>query len=172
MTAAQQAAQDAATLAGGKGKVIVQSAAPAVADRLAQNLWIDTTGNANTPKRWSGSAWVAVTDKVATDAAAAAANALSVAQTKADATVVSQLGSTVTQQGETITAQGQAITGVQSSLSTTNQNVTAAQQAAQDAATLAGGKGKVIVQSAAPAVADRLSQNLWIDTTNLSLIHI
>ncbi|USX34930.1 DUF1983 domain-containing protein [Pseudomonas putida] len=166
VTAAQQAAQDAATLAGGKGKVIVQSAAPAVADRLAQNLWIDTTGNANTPKRWSGSAWVAVTDKVATDAAAAAANALSVAQTKADVTVVSQLGSTVTQQGETITAQGHAITGVQSSLSTTNQNVTAAQQAAQDAATLAGGKGKVIVQSAAPAVADRLSQNLWIDTTN------
>lgn len=166
VTAAQQAAQDAATLAGGKGKVIVQSAAPAVADRLAQNLWIDTTGNANTPKRWSGTAWMAVTDKVATDAAAAAANALSVAQTKADATVVSQLGSAVTQQGDTITAQGQAITGVQSSLVTTNQNVTAAQQAAQDAATLAGGKGKVIVQSAAPAVADRLAQNLWIDTTN------
>lgn len=166
VTAAQQAAQDAATLAGGKGKVIVQSAAPAVADRLTQNLWIDTTGNANTPKRWSGTAWMAVTDKVATDAAAAAANALSVAQTKADATVVSQLGSAVTQQGDTITAQGQAITGVQSSLVTTNQNVTAAQQAAQDAATLAGGKGKVIVQSAAPAVADRLAQNLWIDTTN------
>lgn len=166
VTAAQQAAQDAATLAKGKGKVIVQSAAPAVADRLTQNLWIDTTGNANTPKRWSGTAWMAVTDKVATDAAAAAANALSVAQTKADATVVSQLGSAVTQQGDTITAQGQAITGVQSSLVTTNQNVTAAQQAAQDAATLAGGKGKVIVQSAAPAVADRLAQNLWIDTTN------
>lgn len=165
VTAAQQAAQDAATLAGGKGKVIVQSAAPAVADRLAQNLWIDTTGNANTPKRWSGSAWVAVTDKVATDAAAAAANALSVAQTKADATAVSQLNSTVSQQGDTITAQGQALTGVQSTLTTTNQNVTAAQQAAQDAATLAGGKGKVIVQSATPAAADRLVQNLWIDTT-------
>ncbi|WP_281211879.1 phage tail tip protein J-related protein, partial [Pseudomonas fulva] len=79
VSAAQQAAQDAATLAGGKGKVIVQSAAPAVADRLAQNLWIDTTSNANTPKRWSGSAWVAVTDKVATDAAAAAAGALALA---------------------------------------------------------------------------------------------
>ncbi|MDY4311219.1 DUF1983 domain-containing protein [Pseudomonas putida] len=165
VTAAQQAAQDAATLAGGKGKVIVQSAAPAVADRLAQNLWIDTTGNANTPKRWSGSAWVAVTDKVATDAAAAAANALSVAQTKADTTAVSQLSSTVSQQGDTITAQGQALTGVQATLTTTSQNVTAAQQAAQDAATLAGGKGKVIVQSATPAAADRLVQNLWIDTT-------
>ncbi|MGI9565377.1 hypothetical protein, partial [Pseudomonas fulva] len=45
---AQSAAQAANDLAGGKGKVIVQSPAPATADRLAQNLWIDTTGNANT----------------------------------------------------------------------------------------------------------------------------
>ncbi|MCU8057804.1 phage tail protein, partial [Shewanella sp. SM34] len=58
---AAQAAADAAGLAGTKGKVLIQSTAPAAADRLAQNLWIDTTGNANTPKRWSGSAWVAVT---------------------------------------------------------------------------------------------------------------
>ncbi|WP_447742363.1 phage tail tip fiber protein [Pseudomonas laurentiana] len=165
VTAAQQAAQDAATLAGGKGKVIVQSAAPAAADRLAQNLWIDTTGNANTPKRWNGSAWLAVTDKVATDAAAAAANALSVAQTKADATVVDSLSSKVTQQGDTITSHGQAITGTQNSLITTNQNVTAAQQAAQAASDAAGAKGKVLYQSTAPAVADRLTQNLWIDTT-------
>ncbi|MFJ4349650.1 DUF1983 domain-containing protein [Pseudomonas sp. NPDC089428] len=165
VTAAQQAAQDAATLAGGKGKVIVQSAAPAAADRLAQNLWIDTTGNANTPKRWNGTAWVAVTDKVATDAAAAAANALSVAQTKADASVVDSLSSTVTQQGNTITSQGQSITGLSNSLTTTNQNVTAAQQAAQAAADAAGAKGKVLYQSTAPAVADRLTQNLWIDTT-------
>lgn len=166
VNAAQQAAQDAATLAGGKGKVIVQSAAPATADRLAQNLWIDTTGNANTPKRWNGSAWVAVTDKVATDAAAAAANALSVAQTKADATVVDSLSSKVNQQGDTLTSQGQALTGVQNSLTTTNQNVTAAQQAAQAASDAAGAKGKVLYQSTAPAVADRLAQNLWIDTTS------
>lgn len=165
VTAAQQAAQDAATLAGGKGKVIVQAAAPAVADRLAQNLWIDTTSNANTPKRWSGSAWVAVTDKVATDAAAAAANALTVAQTKADASVVNNLSTRVTDAEGVITSQGQAMTGLQNSLTTTNQNVSAAQQAAQDASTLAGGKGKVIVQSAAPAAVDRLAQNLWIDTT-------
>ncbi|KAF4557032.1 hypothetical protein, partial [Pseudomonas sp. CES] len=125
-----------------------------------------TTGNANTPKRWNGSAWVAVTDKVATDAAAAAANALSVAQTKADASAVQSLTTRVTDVEGTVTAQGQSLTGLQSSLITTNQNVTAAQQAAQDAATLAGGKGKVIVQAAAPAVADRLAQNLWIDTTN------
>ncbi|WP_409309645.1 hypothetical protein [Pseudomonas putida] len=165
VSVAQQAAQDASILAGGKGKVIVQSAAPAAADRLAQNLWIDTTGNANTPKRWTGSAWVAVTDKVATDAAAAAANALSVAQTKADASAVDSLSTTVTQQGNTITSQGQALTGLNNSLTTTNQNVTAAQQAAQSASDLAGGKGKVLFQATVPAVADRVAQNLWIDTT-------
>lgn len=164
VTAAQQAAQAAATAAGSKGEVIYGTATPAADKRLAQNLWIDTTGNANTPKRWNGTAWAAVTDKVATDAAAAAANALSVAQTKADASVVDTLSSKVTQQGDTITSQGQALTAVQSSLSTTNQNVTAAQQAAQAASDSAGAKGKVLYQSTAPAVADRLAQNLWIDT--------
>ncbi|MBP4034345.1 DUF1983 domain-containing protein, partial [Aeromonas sp. PrichA-15] len=77
-SSANQAKEDAAAAAGianGKGKVLIQSAAPAVADRLAQNLWIDTTSGTNTPKRWSGSAWVAVTDKVAIDAAQAAAAA-------------------------------------------------------------------------------------------------
>lgn len=82
-TAAAQAAANAAnTLAGGKGKVIIQNAAPAAADRLPQNLWIDTTGGANTPKRWvSGTTWAAVTDKAATDAAAAAAAAQTSANT-------------------------------------------------------------------------------------------
>lgn len=56
-----------------RGKVLFQASEPMTADRLVQNLWIDTTGNTNMPKRWNGSAWVAVTDKVATDAAAARA---------------------------------------------------------------------------------------------------
>ncbi|WP_421666947.1 phage tail tip fiber protein [Pseudomonas putida] len=163
---AQQAADAANTLAGGKGKVIIQATAPAVADRLAQNLWIDTASNANTPKRWSGTAWVAVTDKAATDAAAAAANALSVAQTKADSSVVQGINSRVTDAEGKLTSQGQAITAMDNSLTVTNQNVTTAQQAAQAAADSAGAKGKVLYQSAAPAVADRLAQNLWIDTTN------
>ncbi|WP_442964205.1 phage tail tip fiber protein [Pseudomonas sp. NMI542_15] len=166
VTTAQQAADAANTLAGGKGKVIIQAAAPAAADRLAQNLWIDTTNNANTPKRWSGSAWGAVTDKAATDAAAAAANALSVAQTKADSSVVQGINSRVTDAEGKLTSQGQAITAMDNSLTVTNQNVTTAQQAAQAAADSAGTKGKVLYQSAAPAVADRLAQNLWIDTTN------
>ena len=117
VTAAQQAAQAASDLAGSKGKVIVQSGAPAVADRLAQNLWIDTTGNANTPKRWNGSAWAAVTDKVATDAAAAAASALTQVATKADASTVQALTNTVEQHGTAITADGKAITSINASIS-------------------------------------------------------
>ena len=70
--AAQQAASAAATAAGNKGEVIFGSTTPAADKRLSQNLWIDTTGGLNTPKRWNGSAWVTVTDKAATDAAAAA----------------------------------------------------------------------------------------------------
>ena len=113
---AQKAAQDAYGLADGKGKVIVQSAAPAVADRLPQNLWIDTTGNANTPKRWTGSTWLAVTDKVATDAAAAAQNALNQLGSKADASALANLGSTVEQHGKDITAAGQSITRIDASI--------------------------------------------------------
>lgn len=73
--AANAEALKAAGIADGKGKVIIQSAQPNVVDRLPQNLWIDTTNNANTPKRWSGTAWLEVTDKAAKDAAAAAAAA-------------------------------------------------------------------------------------------------
>ncbi|WP_426934943.1 phage tail tip fiber protein [Pseudomonas fulva] len=113
---AQKAAQDAYGLADGKGKVIVQSAAPGTTDRLPQNLWIDTTGNANTPKRWTGSAWLAVTDKVATDAAAAAQNALNQLGGKADASALANLGSTVEQQGKDITAAGQSITRIDASI--------------------------------------------------------
>ncbi|UYP80726.1 DUF1983 domain-containing protein [Pseudomonas asiatica] len=116
VNAAQQAAQAAATAAGAKGEVIYGAAAPAADKRLAQNLWIDTTGNANTPKRWNGSAWVAVTDKVATDAAAAAANALTQVATKAEASAVQALSTTVDQHGTTLTSQGQSITEMRNAI--------------------------------------------------------
>ena len=116
---AQAAADAAAGLAGSKGKVLVQAATPVVADQLEQNLWIDLTNGANTPKRWDGSAWTVVTDKVATDAATAAANALSVANSKADASAVSSLESTVTSQGNTLTSQGSRITSLENSVNST-----------------------------------------------------
>lgn len=76
---AKTAANNAATAAGNKGEVIYQSQTPAASKRLAQNLWIDTTGGKNTPKRWDGSSWVAVTDKAAIDAQNAANEAQSTA---------------------------------------------------------------------------------------------
>ncbi|MGQ3382985.1 hypothetical protein [Glutamicibacter sp. TV12E] len=82
-TNANQAKADAAAAAGiaeGKGDVIIQATAPVTQMRKSTTLWIDTTGGANTPKRWSGSAWVAVTDKTAVDAAAAAVAAANKAQ--------------------------------------------------------------------------------------------
>lgn len=96
---ANTAANNAYTLAGGKGKVMTQNTEPAVADRLAQNLWIDTTGGANTPKRWNGSAWVAVTDKAATDAAAAAVAAQGTAN-QASATAQTAMTTLATLDGE------------------------------------------------------------------------
>lgn len=82
--AADRKALDAAGLAGSKGKVIYSATAPTGAEQVGQNLWIRTTDNR--PHRWSGSAWVAVTDKTATDAAASAAAANSLAsQAKAAA---------------------------------------------------------------------------------------
>lgn len=78
---ANTAAAAAAGVANGKADVLIQSTAPATSMRKSTTLWIDTTNGANTPKRWSGSAWVAVTDKAATDAANAAVKAHAAAQT-------------------------------------------------------------------------------------------
>ena len=78
---ANTAAAAAAGVANGKADVLIQSTAPATSMRKASTLWIDTTNGANTPKRWNGSAWVAVTDKAATDAANAAVKANDAAKT-------------------------------------------------------------------------------------------
>lgn len=86
-TSAASAAAAAAGIAGGKADVLIQSSTPGTPYQVATTLWIDTTSSANTPKRWNGSTWVAVTDKAATDAAAAAvtaASAASAAQTTAN----------------------------------------------------------------------------------------
>ena len=78
---ANTAAAAAAGVANGKADVLIQSTAPATSMRKPTALWIDTTGGANTPKRWNGSTWSAVTDKAATDAANAAVKAHAAAQT-------------------------------------------------------------------------------------------
>lgn len=81
---ANTAAAAAAGVANGKADVLIQSTAPDASMRKSTTLWIDTTNGANTPKRWNGSAWVAVTDKAATDAANAAVKANTAAKTAQD----------------------------------------------------------------------------------------
>lgn len=81
---ANTAAAAAAGVANGKADVLIQSTAPDTSMRKASTLWIDTTNGANTPKRWNGSAWVAMTDKAATDAANAAVKANTAAKTAQD----------------------------------------------------------------------------------------
>ena len=120
VSTAQTAANNAAALAGSKGKVMVQTAAPAAADQLAQNLWIDITGGANTPKRWNGSVWAPVTDKVATDAAAAAASALTQVQTKADAGAVAALTNRVTAAEGAVTSTSSNIVNLTNSIGAAN----------------------------------------------------
>nr|DAD97437.1 MAG TPA: tail protein [Siphoviridae sp. ct2zh4] len=78
---ANTAAAAAAGVANGKADVLIQSTAPDASMRKSTTLWIDTTNGANTPKRWNGSGWMAVTDKAATDAANAAVKAHAAAQT-------------------------------------------------------------------------------------------
>lgn len=124
--AAAQAAADAleaAGLAGGKGKVWFQSTAP---DGGENDLWIDTGNGANTPKRWNGEAWVAVTDKAATDAAAAAAAADQAAADAAAAAAAAE--QTAAEAAETANAAGQVAV-----------NAVAAAAAAQEAANNAQG---------------------------------
>lgn len=134
-SAADQAAADALAASGvaaGKGKVLVQSSAPVAADRNAVTLWIDTTGGANTPKRWTtGTTWVAVTDKAATDAATAAANA----KTAADAAAAAA-------------AAAQAAAGT-------------AQSTADNALTMAGSATKAYYSTSTPSGVARTDRDIW-----------
>jgi len=137
--AAQQAAAAAADAAGAKGEVIFGSTAPPAAKRLAQNLWIDTAGNANTPKRWNGSAWVAVTDKAASDAASAAVAAKAAADAaqatanqKADASAVNALTTRVEQAEGGLDSQGRAVTALQNTVNDPSTGVAATAGALND----------------------------------------
>lgn len=147
-SAAASAAADAATAAGianGKGKVLVQSTAPVAADRNANTLWIDTTNGANTPKRWTtGTTWVAVTDKTATDAAAAAVAADGKAVAAAQAAAVAD--------GKAVAADAKAV---------------AAGAAAATAQTTADGKNTVYRGTTTPTAptGGHKTGDTWFDIT-------
>lgn len=119
----QQAAQDAMELAGSRGEVIFSSTEPAKEKRLRQNLWIDTTDNANTPKRWNGIAWAPVSDKIAIEALEAANNALRILNTKADASALQELDTKVTGIDGRVTSQADALTKLTSTVNDMDRNV-------------------------------------------------
>lgn len=166
VTLARTAAQDAMDLAGTKGKVLIQDTAPNPLDRLVQNLWIDTTNNNNTPKRWNGSAWAPVTDKAASDALSAATQALAGLTTKADASALNTVETRITQTENSLSSIGIQVNSMSNTITQVDNRSQAAQSAAQNALTTASGMGKVFFQPTAPATAERLPQNLWIDTLN------
>lgn len=138
---ANTAALNAAGIANSKGKVIYAASAPTGADRNVNNLWIRTSDNK--PHTWSGTAWVARTDKAATDAASAAATAqtaASNAQSTANAaqaaaaaldTRLTSAESSIIQQADQIALRvttstynaGMASKANQSALNTTNSNL-------------------------------------------------
>ena len=140
-TAARKANESAASAAGiaeGKADVLIQPSEPPAAMRRQTTLWIDTTGNANTPKRWDGTAWRTVTDKAATDAA----NAAAAAKTAAD------------------NAQG---TANQATVAAANAAAKAqkAQDTADGALTTADGKSTIYRQTDEPANARLKPSDLW-----------
>ncbi|TFC92033.1 MULTISPECIES: hypothetical protein [Cryobacterium] len=140
----------AAGIANAKAVVLYQTAAPGVAFQNALTLWIDTTSNLNTPKKWvSGSTWAAVTDKVATDAASAATAAGSAAST-AQGQANTATTNAATAQTAANTAQGQADTATTNAANAQTQANTATSNAAtaQTAANTADGKA-VSAQTAA-----------------------
>ncbi|TFD09831.1 hypothetical protein E3T26_14480 [Cryobacterium sp. TMT1-21] len=143
-------AATAAGIANAKAVVLYQTAAPTAAYQNALTLWIDTTSNLNTPKKWvSGSTWAAVTDKVATDAASAAASAGSAAST-AQGQANTATTNAATAQTAANTAQGQANTATTNAANAQTQANTATTNAAtaQSAANTADGKA-VTAQTAA-----------------------
>jgi hypothetical protein len=100
----------------------------------ATTLWIDTTGNANTPKRWSGSAWAVVTDKAATDAAsaAAAAQATATAEQTAETQAQAKINSEATTRADADTALGQRIDTVNAAVGDNTAAISAEQTARAD----------------------------------------
>lgn len=100
---AQSSANTAYNEVSSKGRIIIQPTTPLSEDRLFQNLWIDTTSigspaaPGNVPKRWNGTAWVSITDKVATDAA----NAAVIAKAAADSANAAALLAKTSADGKT-----------------------------------------------------------------------
>lgn len=162
ISAAQTAADNAATLAGNRGKVLFQSAEPELTDRLIQNLWIDTTNGTNTPKRWLTNAWVAVTDKAASDALAAANAANNALSTKADSAALTELSNQVDVVDGKTTTNASSITDLTGRVTTTENQLTTK----ADAAVLVNYYTKTEAESATAGQIATYNSNLVLGGVN------
>lgn len=127
-TAAQQAAQ-AIGISNGKADVLIQDQTPSSDYRKSTTLWIDTTDGNNTPKRWDGSAWVAVNDREAIEAAqqaAEAAQAAEDAQSAADSAIAAadQISQTVQTVTNRVTTLEQTAEGFELNFQTVTEEIT------------------------------------------------
>ena len=172
----------AAGLAAAKAVVLYQTSAPGSTYQNANTLWIDTTGSANTPKRWNGSAWVAVTDKTATDAAATAASANTAAGNAASAAATAASAAS-TADGKAVAAQAAASAASAAAATADGKAVTA--QAAADAAaaaaatadgkavtalTTANGKNKMVFSTAAASGTAYATGDIWFQKSGSLII--
>jgi len=172
----------AAGLAAAKAVVLYQTSVPGSTYQNANTLWIDTTASANTPKRWSGSAWVAVTDKTATDAAATAASANTAAGNAASAAATAAAAAS-TADGKAVTAQAAASAAGAAAATADGKAVTAQAAAVAAAAaaatadgkavtaqTTADGKNKVIFSTAAASGTTYASGDVWFQKSGSLII--
>lgn len=156
---AASAASVAQTTANGKGKVWYQTTAPA---GNINDLWIDITNGANMPKRWNGSAWVSVTDKVASDAASAAATAQTTASNAASSASTAQM--TANNAANAASAAQTAADNAASAAAAAQTIANSAASAASAAQTTANGRNKIFRQSTQPTAST--AGDIWFDTAN------
>ena len=151
----------AAGLAASKAVVLYQTAAPDSTYQNANTLWIDTTGSANTPKRWSGSAWLAVTDKAATDAATAAAAANTAAGNAASAAATAAAAA-ATADGKAVAAQSTADGAASAAAS--------AAGTANTALTTANGKNKIIFSTSDASGTAYATGDVWFKKSGALIV--
>lgn len=166
---ADKTATDARTVADSKGETIYSSTEPTVAQRLAQNTWIDTAGGLNLQKRWNGTSWVVVVDS----RIPATATAVTAAQATADSKALIYTQSTV----PPVEARVPSTIWNDTSLGLDkivvkywngSQWTATADKTATEAAALAATKTKTYFQPAQPSNTGNTDGDLWFDTDDLN----
>ncbi|UDL16782.1 minor tail protein [Arthrobacter phage Atuin] len=162
-----------------KGETIYSDTEPAVAKRLPQNTWVDTTGGVNITKRWYNNAWTPTVDsRIPSTAAAVTAvsskvdsvSALAEAKGTYTQSVAPPLAARLPQTiwNDTSLGLDKVVTKYWDGNAWTavsDKAATDAQQAASGAQSTADAKGETIYSDTAPPASKQLPQNTWVDTT-------